>query len=88
LPLPAKVSRAAAIRMALHFVHKRRDFREVEAGADDIQDFQALAQVTFVLGFEIQYSIQEMCFRRGLSAFRAKKVPLRWREVRFPGKTP
>jgi hypothetical protein len=42
--------------MALHFTHKRSDFRKVGAGADDIQDFEALAHGVFIFGFESQYS--------------------------------
>ncbi len=59
--------------MPLHFVHKRRDFREVGAGARDILAFQALAHEAFVLGFEMQYSIQEMCFRGANSPFARRK---------------
>ena len=76
------------LRMALHFAHERRDFGEVGTGADDIQDFQALAHVAFVSGIKTQYSIREMCFWRGPFAVRAKKVLVQCREVRFPGKTP
>ena len=36
--------------MPLHFAHKRGDFREIGAGADDTQDFQALAHGAFVFG--------------------------------------
>jgi len=35
------------LRMTLHLTHERSDFREVGAGADDIQDFQALAHGIF-----------------------------------------
>jgi len=51
-------------RMALHLVHEGRDFWEVGARADDIQDFQALAHEAFVSRFQSQYSIQEIAVRR------------------------
>jgi hypothetical protein len=50
--------------MALHFMHKRRNFREVGARPDDIQDFQALGHGTIVSGFQSQYSIREIAVRR------------------------
>ena len=60
--------------MALHLTHERRDFREVGAGTDDIQDFEALAHGVFVFGFDSQYSTGGLGIPQGLIAIRAKKV--------------
>jgi hypothetical protein len=76
------------LRMTLHFVHERSDFREVGAGADDIQDFQALAHEVFATGCETQYSTGVLGIPQGLIAIRAKKVLVQCWEVRFPEKTP
>ena len=76
------------LRMTLHFVHERGDFREVGAGADDIQDFQTLAHEVFATGFETQYSTGVLGIPQGPIAIRAKKVLVQCWEVRFPGKTP
>jgi len=51
-------------RMALHLVHEGRDFWEVGACADDVQDFQTLGHEAFVSGFQSQYSIREIAVRR------------------------
>jgi len=61
-------------RMALHLTHKGRDFREVRARSDDIQDFQALAHGAFVSGIRMQYRIRELGVRCGRFAIRAKKA--------------
>jgi hypothetical protein len=51
--------------MALHLVHERRNFREIGARADDIQDFQVLGHERSLSGFEGQYNIREIAVRRG-----------------------
>jgi len=61
-------------RMALHLAHKRRDFREVRARPDDIENFQVLAHGAFVSGIRMQYSIRELTVRCGRFAIRAKKA--------------
>jgi hypothetical protein len=72
--------------MAVHFAHERRDFGEIGAGADDIQDFEALGHERFVLGFKAQYSIGKKGIQRGLLAIRAKKALVRCKGVRIPRK--
>jgi hypothetical protein len=57
------------LRMAQHFMHERRDFREVGVGADDIQDFQALAHEMFDSSVSAQYNIVGNC------AFGAANAP-------------
>jgi hypothetical protein len=57
-------------RMALHLVHEGRDFWEVGARADDIQDFQALAHEAFVSRFQSQYSIREIAVQGARIAVR------------------
>ena len=76
------------LRVTLHFVHERGDLRKVGAGADDIQDFKALAHQVFRTGFETQYSTGVLGIPQGLIAIRAKKVLVQCWEVRFPEKTP
>jgi len=76
------------LRMTLHFVHERRDFRQVGAGADNIQDFQALAHEAFATGFETQYNTGVLGIPQDLIAVRARKVLVQCWEVRFPEKTP
>jgi len=67
--------------MALHFVHEWRDFREVGARPDDIQNFQALAHGAFVSGVCRQYSIIEKVIRRVGLTIRAKKALVQFVEV-------
>jgi len=63
-------------RMELHLVHERRDFREVGARADDIEDFEALGHEVFVSSFRGQYSIREIAVQGPRIAVRAKKAPV------------
>ena len=65
------------LRMALHFMHKRRDFRKVGAGPDDIQDFQALAHGALVSNVRRQYSIWATDVQGARITIRAKKALLR-----------
>ena len=37
--------------MSLHFAHERRDFGEIGAGTDDVQDFEALGHERFIFSF-------------------------------------
>jgi hypothetical protein len=73
--------------MALHLMHKRRDFREVGARPDDIQNFQALAHGAFVSGVRGQYSIREMTVRGRGFAIRAKKALVQCMEIGIHGET-
>jgi len=63
-------------RVTLHLVHERRDFREIGAGSDDIQDFQGLGHRAFVSKDRMQYSIEELGIRWPRLTFRLKKTPV------------
>jgi hypothetical protein len=68
-------------RMALHFTHERRDFRQVRAGPDDIQDFQSLGHGTLASIVRGQYSIREMAVQGTKIAVRAKKTLVQCMDV-------
>jgi len=61
-------------RMALHLTHERRDFREVRARPDDIENFQVLAHGAFASGIRMHHSIRELSVRCNGFAIRAKKA--------------
>jgi len=71
---------------ALHLAHERRDFGEVGAGADDIQDSETLGHETFIFGFRAQYSIGKMGFRGVRYTIHAKKALVRCKSVRIQRK--
>jgi hypothetical protein len=68
--------------MALHFADERRDFGEVGARSDDVEDFDLLTHGVSKSDGGEKYSIRVLRFRLSQYAVRAKKALVPCKGVR------